>query len=408
MGNVCNSNKKYNSENYVSLSININKTCYSQGEYVKGFLYPKGKPGLIQTEIIDPLAIATLTELHHYQYEEEVNSDDRREITEQEERTIFSLRLDFSNYRGANLLGGVQIPFSVQITNCYPTCIFSYNDYVKHFLTFEFPSIQAKRAVIITIKNMQNFSIENGLYKSPAIEIKEMTKHKLFFNKGRFAAVLKLQKNVFGYDENIPFELSIDCTQLDLKIKSIIVSLLRIENRNYKNNYNKVRNSSSEQISSKKINLVKGRPKYLIQDNIKFPLLADFNPLQIYKNLDQEHTSPEKFKKIHLAPSCRGGLLSVDYFLRVELNFDSILSSDEKIRMPLDFYIPYDINQQKNKNINNIGLSLSYNYNEGNINIGNYNLVQNRNNNLNQQNIQGYPNNNIRNNNLNQQNIQGF
>ena len=115
--------------------------------------------------------------------------------------------------------------------------------------------------------------------------------------------------------------MSIDCTQLDLKIKSIIVSLLRIENRNYKNNYNKVRNSSSEQISSKKINLVKGRPKYLIQDNIKFPLLADFNPLQIYKNLDQEHTSPEKFKKIHLAPSCRGGLLSVDYFLRVETKF---------------------------------------------------------------------------------------
>ena len=50
MGNDFNNNKKYNSEHYVSLSININKSCYSQGEYVQGFLYLKGKPGLIQTE----------------------------------------------------------------------------------------------------------------------------------------------------------------------------------------------------------------------------------------------------------------------------------------------------------------------------------------------------------------------
>lgn len=314
MGNDFNNNKKYNSEHYVSLSININKSCYSQGEYVQGFLYLKGKPGLIQTELIDPLAMATLSELHHYQYEEHENGErDRREIIEQEEKTIFSLRLDFSNYRGANLMGGVQIPFSVQITNCYPTCIFNYSDYVKHFLTIEFPSIQAKRTVIIAIKNMQNFTMENGLYKSPSIEIKEMTKHKLMFNKGRFAAVLKLQKNVFAYNENIPFELSIDCSQLDIKIKSINVSLLRIVNRNYKNNYNKVRNSTSKTIYSKKINLVKGQPKYLIQDNIQFPLLEDFNPLQIYQNLDQNPHNPERFKKIHLAPSCRGGLLSVEY-----------------------------------------------------------------------------------------------
>ena len=106
MGNEFNSNKKYNSENYVSLSININKSRYSQEAYIKGFLYLKGKHRLIQTELIDPLAISTLTKLHHYQYEEEVNSDDRREMTEQEERTIFSLRLDFSNYREENLIGG--------------------------------------------------------------------------------------------------------------------------------------------------------------------------------------------------------------------------------------------------------------------------------------------------------------
>ena len=60
MGSDFNNNKKYNSENYVSLTINTNKKCYSQGEYINGTLYLQGKPGLIQTQLIDPLAIATL------------------------------------------------------------------------------------------------------------------------------------------------------------------------------------------------------------------------------------------------------------------------------------------------------------------------------------------------------------
>ena len=66
MGTDFKSNKKYNSENYVSLSILTNKKCFSQGEYITGTLYLKGKPGLIQTQLIDPLATATLTEFQHY------------------------------------------------------------------------------------------------------------------------------------------------------------------------------------------------------------------------------------------------------------------------------------------------------------------------------------------------------
>lgn len=400
MGNDFNNNKKYNSDQYVTLTLDLDKTCFSQGEYVKGSLYLKGKPGLIQTELIDPLAIATFTEIHHYTYEENSNDDDRKEVEELEEKTIFSLRLDFSNFRGANLVMGVQIPFSVQITNCYPTCIFSYDAYVKHFLTFEFPSIQAKRTAIIVIKNSQYFNIENGLYKSPSIEILETTKHKLLFSKGKFAAVLKLAKNAFAYNENIPFELSIDCTQLDLKIKSIEVSLLRVENKNYKNDYKRARSSTSKQISFKKINLVKGQPKYLIQDTINFPLMAEFNPMQIYQELDVEQKTEEKMKKLHLAPCCSGGLLSVDYFLRIELNFSTKLSTDEKLRMPLDFYVPFDINVYKNQNFNNV--SLSQPYNGGNQYQQNYNYNNNQINNNFTNNNQVY-NNNLVNNNINNQ-----
>ena len=403
MGNDFNNNKKYNSENYVSLSINTNKKCYSQGEYINGTLFLKGKPGLIQTQLIDPLAMATLTEIQHYEYEEEVSDDDRREMDETDEKIIFQLRLDFQNYRGANLMNGVQIPFSVQITNCYPTCFFDSKAFVRHYLTIEFPSIQAKKTIFIVIKNHQNFTLENLLYKSPAIEIKEIEKHKLMFSKGKFAAILKLDKNIFTYDENINFELEIDCSQLDMKIKSVEINLLRIENKNYKNNPKKVRNSSSKRIASKKINLIKGQPKYLIKDNIQFPLLADFNPIQIYKQLDSMPQIDEKVtKKIHLAPSCFGGLLSIEYFLKIEFNIDSILSTDEKMKMQIDFYSPFDaqkqayngggINnyyQQFNNNLNTplIREGINNKFQQNNIsNNGNFNNYYNYNNLNNMQN----------------------
>ena len=366
MGNVCNSNKKYNSENNVSISLNTNKKCYSNGEFINGSIYLKGKPGLIITQLLDPLAIATLTEFQHYTYEEDRSHDDHREIDVNDEKKIFQTRLDFTNYRGANLMDGIQMPFNFQIINCFPTCYINSKTYIRHYLTIEFPSIQAKKSVFIIIKNQQNFTLENFLYKSPSIEMKEIQKHKLMFSKGKFAAVLKLAKNVFTYDENIPFELEIDRSQLDMDIKSVEIYLLRIENKNYKNDRSKVRNSSSRKISEKQINLIKGQPKYLINDDIQFPILADFNPIQIYKYLDSLPEVNEKItNKIHLAPSCMGGLLSVDYFLVIEFNLDSILTTDEKIKMKIDFYSPYDNNQQNHNNFNfsqeSMGLNQAYN-----------------------------------------------
>lgn len=366
MGNNFEKNKKYNSENYVHLTLNLDKRCYSQGEYIKGTLFLIGKQGLIQTQLIDPSAKATLSEVQHYIYQEETNGgddgNDTREIDEQEENIIFEIRQNFSEYTGANLVSGVQIPFSIQVTNCYPTCIFSSRDYVKHFFTIEFPSVQAKRTEMIVIKNNQSFTIENKLYESPAIRTLEMEKHKIFFSKGKFAAVLKLAKNVFAYNENIPFELDIDCTQLELKIKSIEVNLRRCERKNYKNNKDRVRNSSFKTIMPKVINLVKGQPKYSIKDVIQFPLLAcELNPMAIYKELDEKRNEI-KLEKIHLAPSSKGGLLSVDYSLSIKLNFSTKLSTDEKITIPLYFYVPFDINgQNRNLNINNVGLSQPYN-----------------------------------------------
>ena len=95
MGNCCNSNKKYNSENNVSISINSNRKCYLNGEFINGSIYLKGKQGLIITQLLDPLAIATLTEFQHYTYEEDRSHDDHREIDVNDEKKNISNKIRF-------------------------------------------------------------------------------------------------------------------------------------------------------------------------------------------------------------------------------------------------------------------------------------------------------------------------
>ncbi len=48
-----------------------------------------------------------------------------------------------------------------------------------------------------------------------------------------------MQKNYFFYNEKIPFEVNLDCSNLKMEINSVKISLLRKERRNKKKDYSK-------------------------------------------------------------------------------------------------------------------------------------------------------------------------
>ena len=373
MGNDFTKDKKYNYENYVSIDFILNKVCFFQGENIQGTIILQGKNGLIQTEFINPIATISLTEMQQYIYEKG-SGEDQRQTYEKEEKIIFSLQQNYSNYQGKNLMSGVQIPFNVQIPNAHPTCIFDRNNYVKHILSIEFLSVQAKKSIPIIIKNSQYFRFDNKLLQTPAIVTKEMEKHKVFVNKGKFSSVLKLPKNSFTYEEKIPFELTINCSQLELEIKNIIVTLHRIEKKNYKSNNDKVRFSISKEIMNKKIPVQKKIPQYVINDYIQFPIISSYisvNPTQVYKTLDSDKNNIIKnLDKIHLAPCCYDGLLSVEYYMKVLLEFSSKLTTAESMQIPLEFYEQPDYNN--NVDYKKIGQYYNQNYQKLNNQESNY------------------------------------
>ena len=61
-------NENYNKEENVSMNITLNKTCYSPGEFIEGFISLKGKKNINETNLSDTFVKMRLYEVHEYRY----------------------------------------------------------------------------------------------------------------------------------------------------------------------------------------------------------------------------------------------------------------------------------------------------------------------------------------------------
>ena len=211
-------NKKYNNEKNFTITIELNKTCFFKGENIKGTLILKPKDVIKKSLLLCPIiANATLEEIQNYKLYE-ISKDS---VTEKE--ILFKYPMNIPLFNSKNIIEGMKIPFEYQIPhNSYPSCIFDDNSYVRHILIFDFSSIEAKKSIVIIIKNSQYFSAFNDIFKSPKeVPFKETTHKYGIFNVVSFSSTVKLEKNVFGYDEVITLQIEIDCPDLKMNIEKI-------------------------------------------------------------------------------------------------------------------------------------------------------------------------------------------
>ena len=401
----------------IDFSVKLGKICYFPGENICGTLFLKGKPGLIETQLTEPKALFAIYEIQIFDYP---NSNNKTSIEENENK--YEQYALFNNFIGSNLLTGVSIPFTFQIPiSTHPTCSFIVDKtpgYSKHFFSAEIPHLNVKRTLIIVIKNNANFTIGNNLFKMPCQYFKKITKSNFLVNKGALNLTVNLPKNVFYYDEPVPFEIILDCKNLNLEINKIEITLKRTKRLNYKSNFSKARNSENNILINKNIQLDPKLKEQVIKNEIYFPINSiDENfifPPLVYQSIEKNEnyfpkTSSDnpKYKlaqfekQFVIYPSCINSMISVDYFLEIKLYFPSSWTTDETLIIPVDFLTRPDEKQIDN---NNIGHNIPGNYNNvNNNNIGQnipyYNNVNN-NNNIGQ-NIPYY-NNNFNNNNAGQ------
>ena len=353
---------KYINEKKISINISIEKITFFPGEEIKGFLYIKGKPILTNPLLLYGLVNVTLSQIYYYEYdlESKIETEEGQEklkiklpfvdkIREQEKQILYSTTFNYCQYLGSNLMEGIQLPFQVILPkNLDPTFYYN-NSYIRHILTFDFLGLESKNSIGLVIKNPRYFNLENKSLKEPLSVFKDITKTKmLFFSQGKIAAYITSKSNSYQYGEKISITVTIDASELNLNLIGIQIRFDRYINYNDKQNKNIPKKNITNNLFSKNINFKEKKNNYKFDINIE-PIANDFclDPNLLYTIVEGNYLKLN-FPKVNLLPFCTGGLIDCLYCINVKLCFDSMVTTNEVINIPIELYL------DDGKNLNEI------------------------------------------------------
>lgn len=354
---ICESENKemeeFNNEKNIHMEIKLDRIVFFPGEVLSGKIILSPKDTISIKNLVNTTVNFTIMEIHQYKYTKSGGHNSHASSIINNQKFIpFKTSLNFTQYQNADLTQGLTIPFSVQLPiNIYPTvgnAGSKSNNFVKHFLAADFPSIEAKKSEAIVIKNIPYYSPENGLFRSPAVATLNTTKHNFLVNKGKLSCVLTLPKNSFSYEEIIPFTVDLDLSLLEMKVTEIIVKIDRVLNKNDESNHEKAITCSNKLIAEKHIPIDQNLKQIKLSDNISFPNYSENFPKTLYELLEKHRTAEVLQNSKGLFPSCYHGLISVQYQVTVQLVMDATFTSSEELSIPIDFYMPYTVPPQIN------------------------------------------------------------
>jgi hypothetical protein len=396
-------------EKKISINISIEKIIFFPGEEIKGFIYIKGKPILTNPLLLYSLVSVSLTQIYYYEYdlESKIETDEGQEklkiklpfidkIREKEKQILYSTVFNYNQFLGFNIMNGLQLPFQLVLPQNLDPSFYYQNSYIRHILTFDFLGLESKNSIGLVIKNPRYFSLENQSLKEPLSVFKDMTKTKmLFFNQGKIATYITSKSNSYKYGEKIPINITIDASELNLNLVGIQIRFDRYINYNEKENKNIPKKNITNNLFCKNINFNEKKNNYKFDIEIA-PPSDDFciDPNLLYSVVEGNYVKLN-FPKVNLLPFCSGGLIDCLYCINVKLCFDSMVTTNETINIPIELYS--DDGKKKEENImqiNEINPEIKNPYNEifnddinSNLNI---NSVEEENNKKNDKSCNGF------------------
>ena len=333
----------YNKAENLSIIIDLPKTCYYPGEVLSGTIILQAKNNKISPVFNFTKAFITLTQNQQYQYYQNFEL-----ITQNENKQIYSNLYNFKKYKKISIITPLSIPFSFRIPEkIVPTFIYKETNFIKHFLTITFPQIKSKKTIGIIIQNRQIFLNKNDPFKSPIEKFNDVQKSFFFKKYSKIAYLFKTESNSYGFNEMIPYDIIMNCTECDLIINKLRVSLTR-------NIYFCLDDKIDLDIilfKDYEFRLINKKGIVKISDHFQFPEINEYfsvNPMNIYNNFDKKklYDSDKDFRDVSLFPTCFSSLFICNYSLNFEIIFNSFFIKNEILSIPIELYTP--LNFKKN------------------------------------------------------------
>ena len=353
---VISSYEKYNKLGNVNIILHLQKVCYYPGENMVGNIKLIPKNGLYQECIKYCEIFIIITQ--HSQYTYRRGSDLE---TEEETIQLINHRFRFSDFIQLGQNNEINIPINIILPKiAHPSIFLNNSDYVKHFITIEYPYFNVKRTHIFIVKNNLNFHSKNRSLLCPFKYQTTFNKKKFFKKKGSCKLVIEMPRNYFLYNEKVGYNIHLDCRILEIPVYKISVTFCRTLKKKYKSNYLRSNIEHTDKLFFKDYNLNKNEKLFNIIDYIYFSAgmawdKTSSSPTETYKRFDCHglyEINDQTLKNLY--PSCSVGLINIEYSLRVKIYFDTILTTDEKVFAPLDFCDILDFNNPNGNNINQV------------------------------------------------------
>ena len=327
----------FNDEENLSMTISLPKTCYYPGEIIKGKVIIQVKNNKISSIFNFPKSIISIDQYQQYQFYQ-----DNIIITKNDNKNLITQPYRFKKYKNRSILVPLSLPFSIRIpVEADPTFLYEDSNFIKHFLSIEFPKIKCKKKVGIIIQNRQKF-VGNKI-NSPIEKFNDIQRHFLK-NYSKVSFLFKTDKSSYAYNEIIPYEIIMNCTESEIPVDHLKVSLVR---NIYFGANDRV---DSEIIMHKKYKLPAANFKkiFKISGHFLFPIISDYfsvNPMNIYNFFNTKilNDFDKNFSDVNLFPTCSSSLFMCCYFLNFEIIFDSFFVKNETLNIPIELYTPLKI-----------------------------------------------------------------
>ena len=331
--------EKYNKYGNVDIILSLQKVCYYPGENMIGNIKLIPKFGLYQECIKYCEIYIIITQHSHYTYRRGSDLETEEEITQ-----LIYNRFRFSDFMQLGQQNEINIPINIILPKiAHPSIFLNNSDYVKHFITIEYPYFNVKRTLIFIVKNNLNFHSRNRALLCPFKYQTTLNKKKFFKKKGSCKLVIEMPRNYFMYSEKVGYNIHLDCRILEIPVHKISVTFCRTLKKRYKSNYLKSNIEHTDKLFFKDYNLNKNEKLFNVVDYIYFSAgiawdSTSSSPTETYKRFDAHGLYEINDQTLqNLYPSCSVGLINIEYSLRVKIYFDTILTSDEQVFVPLDF-----------------------------------------------------------------------
>ena len=326
------------------MSIHLQKSCFYPGETISGTINLQVKNNKISSLFDFTTSIIKIDQYQQYQlYQDNIS------ITKTKNDQILFKKYHFRQYKNRSLLIPLNIPFSIKIPRgVCPTLIYDNGNFIKHYLSIEFPK-KCQKTIGIIIQNRQQFIEEKNLSKLSVEKFIDVYKHSFFQKNSKISVLFKTEKNSYAFNEIIPYDIILNCLESDLRIDSLNVSIERC-----------IIFGANDKVDRKKI-LFKDykfpfqnkKGIFKISNHFLFPILSDYfsvNPMNIYNYYNKRNI--ENFEKdylyVNLFPTCFSSLFICIYILTLEIKYNSFLTKKEILSIPIEIYTPLKIDDEEN------------------------------------------------------------